>query len=72
MGGEIAPHQADSAKKGLSRIARLRTGEAIVFAPSAHLVGEDGNIMNFQNEPFKVMIRKRITWDSGRSIVCIR
>ncbi|KAJ5346958.1 uncharacterized protein N7506_000211 [Penicillium brevicompactum] len=72
MGGELAPHQADSARKGLSRVARLRTGEAIVFASSAHLVGEDGNIMNTQHETFKVMIRKRITWDGGRSIVCIR
>ncbi|KAJ5346243.1 hypothetical protein N7452_004247 [Penicillium brevicompactum] len=72
MGGEIAPHQSDSARKGLSRVARLRTGEAIVFASSAHLIGEDGNIMNTQHETFKVMIRKRITWDGGRSIVCIR
>lgn len=72
MGGEIAPHQADSDRKGLSRVARLRTGEAIVFASSAHLVGEDGNLMNTQHETFKVMIRKRITWDGGRSIVCIR
>ncbi|KAJ5699621.1 hypothetical protein N7536_002634 [Penicillium majusculum] len=72
MGGEKAPHQADSARKGLSRVARLRTGEAIVFASSAHLVGEDGNLMNTQHETFKVMIRKRITWDGGRSIVCIR
>ncbi|KAJ5847558.1 hypothetical protein N7455_011515 [Penicillium solitum] len=72
MGGEKAPHQADSARKGLSQVARLRTGEAIVFASSAHLVGEDGNLMNTQHETFKVMIRKRITWDGGRSIVCIR
>ncbi|CAI7667581.1 unnamed protein product [Penicillium discolor] len=72
MGGEIAPHQADSARKDLSRVSRLRTGEAIVFASSAHLVGEDGNLMNTQHETFKVMIRKRITWDGGRSIVCIR
>ncbi|KGO70397.1 hypothetical protein PITC_015100 [Penicillium italicum] len=72
MGGEKDPHQTDGARKGLSEVARLRTGEAIVFASSAHLVGEDGNVMNTQHETFKVMMRKRITWDGGRSIVCIR
>jgi DNA helicase HerA-like ATPase len=57
---------------GFRRIASLRTGEAIVFASSAHLVGEDGAIINTPHETFKMMIRNRVTWDGGRTIMCIR
>lgn len=57
---------------GFHRIASLRTGEAIVFASSAHLVGEDGTVINTSHETFKMMIRNRVTWDGGRTIMCIR
>ncbi|KAJ5887337.1 hypothetical protein N7504_011384 [Penicillium tannophilum] len=57
---------------GFHQIARLRTGEAIVFASSAHLVGEDGTVINTSHETFKMRIRNRVTWDGGRTIMCIR
>ncbi|CAI7574429.1 unnamed protein product [Penicillium glandicola] len=57
---------------GLRQIARLRTGEAIVFAPSAHLLGEEGTLINTSHETFKMRIRNRVTWDGGRTIMCIR
>ncbi|KAA8647683.1 uncharacterized protein ATNIH1004_006377 [Aspergillus tanneri] len=57
---------------GLYRIANLRTGEAIVFAPSAHLVGEDDVVIDTRHRTFRMMMRKRVTWDGGRTIVCIR
>ncbi|GKZ38702.1 hypothetical protein AbraIFM66950_011071 [Aspergillus brasiliensis] len=57
---------------GLYRIASLRTGEAIVFAPSAHVVGEDEAVIDTKHHPFNMMMRKRVTWDGGKSIVCIR
>ncbi|KAJ5640341.1 uncharacterized protein N7484_008203, partial [Penicillium longicatenatum] len=57
---------------GFHRIARLQTGEAIVFASSAHLVGEDGTVINTSHETFKMRIRNRVTWDGGRTIMCIR
>ncbi|KAJ9302272.1 hypothetical protein DTO271G3_1138 [Paecilomyces variotii] len=56
---------------GFYRIASLRTGEAIVFASSAHLVGEDEADIDTKHYVFKMMMRKRVTWDGGKSIVCI-
>ncbi|KAJ5372464.1 hypothetical protein N7517_004470 [Penicillium concentricum] len=54
------------------RIASLGTGEAIVFASSAHVIGRDDVVINTPHETFKMKIRSRVTWDGGKSIVCIR
>lgn len=54
------------------QIAGLRTGEAVVFAPSARLVGGDGEVIDNKHCIFKMTMRKRVTWDSGKTIVCIR
>jgi hypothetical protein len=57
---------------GLYQIANLRTGEALVFAHSAQLVDKDGIALDTKHRVFKIQVRKRITWDGGRTIVCIR
>ncbi|KAJ0417602.1 hypothetical protein BJY00DRAFT_325432 [Aspergillus carlsbadensis] len=59
-------------QEGLYRIANLGTGEALVFAQSAKLVDEDENDLDAKHEVFRMKVRKRITWDGGRTIVCIR
>ncbi|OJJ43611.1 hypothetical protein ASPZODRAFT_136064 [Penicilliopsis zonata CBS 506.65] len=61
-----------SPSDGLARISRLRTGEALVFAPSAVLREGDTDIKDVRQRTFKMMVRKRITWDGGQTIVCIR
>ncbi|KAL4907068.1 hypothetical protein BDW74DRAFT_150179 [Aspergillus multicolor] len=57
---------------GLYRIASLRTGEAIVFAPSAQLVDGDMVALDTKHRTFRMAVRKRITWDAGRTILSIR
>jgi hypothetical protein len=61
-------------KVGLLReIMRLKTGEALVFAPSA-ICGVDGEARGRRigaDALLKMRMRKRLTWDGGRSIVCI-
>jgi hypothetical protein len=64
------------------KILRLKTGEALIFAPSA-IVGttpgdsEDmpgGGGRDWQtaaDELIRVRVRKRVTWDGGASIVCV-
>lgn len=63
-------------KVGLLReIMRLRTGEAFVFAPSAIFGGEndegESRRRSGADELLKIKMRKRVTWDGGRSIVCV-
>ncbi|KAL4912657.1 hypothetical protein BDW62DRAFT_206306 [Aspergillus aurantiobrunneus] len=57
---------------GLYHIANLRTGEAIAFAPSAQLVDEHGTALDTKHHTFRLMVRKRITWDGGRTILSVR
>lgn len=52
------------------QISGLRTGEALVFAPSA-ILGGNGNFAKMADKTFRMMVRKRITWDGGRSLVCV-
>jgi hypothetical protein len=56
----------------LLKIAGLQVGEAIIFAPSAHLVKGDDKVIDTKYKPFKMRIRDRVTWDGGKSILCIR
>ena len=54
------------------RILRLRVGEALLFAPSALLYRTDeGAPERLGSDPLQMTIRKRVTWDGGKSIVCI-
>ena len=58
------------------RIFGLKTGEALVFAPSAVVVpkGTDVDDLKLENliqGLLKVKVRKRVTWDGGKSIVCL-
>jgi DNA helicase HerA-like ATPase len=72
MNSENARQLSERIPDGFYRIASLRTGEAIVFASSSHLVGEDGTVIDTKHRTFTMMMRKRVTWDGGKSIVCIR
>ncbi|KAM5501012.1 hypothetical protein McanMca71_005389 [Microsporum canis] len=58
-------------KDGLYQISSLRTGEALVFAPSAHILDENQSLRDTKHKVFKLAVRKRITWDGGQSILCV-
>lgn len=69
------------------RILTLRTGEALIFAPSAIVARKQGDMLQddgltsnrhqrvgttaVEDGLFKIRVRKRITWDGGQSIVCV-
>jgi DNA helicase HerA-like ATPase len=54
------------------KILGLRTGEALIFAPSAVVPrGEDGAPAPLKERLLTVRVRKRLTWDGGRSIMCL-
>lgn len=57
------------------KIISLRVGEALVFAPSAIVSGcakvEDSAPVKLGSGFLKVKVRKRVTWDGGKSIVCL-
>ncbi|KAH8698707.1 hypothetical protein BGW36DRAFT_358229 [Talaromyces proteolyticus] len=57
---------------GLYQISSLRTGEALVFAPSAYLLDGHQEVMDVKHKSFKMVIRKRITWDGGQTITSVR
>jgi hypothetical protein len=54
------------------RILNLRTGEALVFAPSA-VVRKEGEEEwgKVSKQVLKVGVRNRLTWDGGTSAVCL-
>jgi hypothetical protein len=60
-----------------NKILTLKTGEALVFAPSAVMAtscgeGERGaDWRTAADQLMGVRMRKRVTWDGGRSIVCV-
>jgi hypothetical protein len=64
-----------------NKILRLKTGEALIFAPTAILETSavSGKMagrgeMDWKtaaDELIRVRIRKRVTWDGGASIVCV-
>ncbi|KKK26324.1 hypothetical protein ARAM_001574 [Aspergillus rambellii] len=56
---------------GLYDIASLQTGEALVFALSALLLDENDVVLDTKYRTFKMRIRKRVTWDGGRTITCL-
>lgn len=53
------------------QIVGLKTGEALVFAPSTVMGTSDGSE---ESEPFRLLrvkVRRRITWDGGISMVSV-
>lgn len=56
----------------LRKIMNLSTGEAIVFAPTA-VLGQraEHGWWKATDALLTVAVRKRVTWDGGRSITCI-
>ncbi|KAE8145179.1 hypothetical protein BDV25DRAFT_170735 [Aspergillus avenaceus] len=57
---------------GLLQISSLGTGEALVFAPTAYLLNESQTVINTTNQAFRIAVRKRVTFDGGKSIMCIQ
>ncbi|KAL4876867.1 hypothetical protein BJY04DRAFT_231329 [Aspergillus karnatakaensis] len=58
--------------EGLYQISSLRTGEAIVFTPSARLLDHWGIPIDTKHVTFRLKVRSRVTWDGGRTIVSVR
>ena len=54
------------------KILNLRTGEALVFAPTA-VVGKglSGELVKATETLLRVFMRKRVTKDGGQSVVCM-
>ncbi|OCL07853.1 hypothetical protein AOQ84DRAFT_431976 [Glonium stellatum] len=65
--------EGEDEKTLFRNIVNLRTGEALVYAPTAAL-GKDlaGKLVKATEELLKVNIRKRVTWDGGQSVVCVK
>ena len=54
------------------RILKLRVGEALMFAPSALLYRSDeSSPERLGSDLLQIKVRRRVTWDGGKSIVCI-
>lgn len=62
----------DNTTDGLYQISSLRTGEALVFAPSAYLIDGHQERLDVKHSTFKMVIRKRVTWDGGQTIKAVR
>lgn len=59
-------------KELFRKILNLRTGQALVFAPTAVLGKHDtGEWIKATEELLRVSVRKRVTWDGGHSVVCV-
>lgn len=54
------------------QILKLRVGEALVFAPSTILRGRcGGEPERLSSSILQIKVRKRLTWDGGKSILCL-
>ena len=64
--------EKNDSKELFSRILNLRVGEALLFVPSAILERDDkGTSSTLGSNLLQVQVRKRLTWDGGKSIVCV-
>ncbi|KAB8259072.1 hypothetical protein BDV32DRAFT_159466 [Aspergillus pseudonomiae] len=72
IGDQSNSQSSEESFDALHEIARLQTGEALIFAPSAYLLDEKSSAINAAHKVFKMAVRKRITWDGGRTILCVR
>lgn len=53
----------------LQQIIQLRVGEALVFAPSAMLAFNEGQLVKGSEMVLKLRVRNRVTHDGGKSIM---
>lgn len=65
--GSAAPAQLDQSL--LRQIVQLRVGEALVFAPSAMIAFNAGQLVKGSDIVLKLRVRKRVTHDGGKSIM---
>lgn len=72
IGDERDSSTSADSEDSLYRISSLRTGEALVFAPSAYLLDDSQSVIDVKQRAFKMVVRKRITWDGGKTVVCVR
>ena len=63
----------DKSSQMLREIMNLETGEAFVFAPSAMITSKqlDKESEQYTEGLIRLRVRRRITWDGGKSIVCV-
>ncbi len=62
----------NNADEVFRRILNLRVGEAFLFAPPALLCRKDRIAPErLGSDLLQMKVRKRVTWDGGKSIVCI-
>ena len=61
----------ETADELFRNISGLGTGEALVFAPSAILGMTPSGTTKKADKLFKMKMRKRVTWDGGKSLVCV-
>lgn len=66
--GSSAPAQLENSSL-LQQIVQLRVGEALVFAPSAWIAFQEGQIVKGSELVLKLRIRNRVTHDGGKSIM---
>ena len=52
-------------------IVGLKTGEGMIFALSAVVGNGDGGWERLNEEMLRVRVRKRLTWDGGKSVVAV-
>lgn len=67
----LMDEQKHDSEEVFSRILNLRVGEALVFAPSALLGRTYGGVLDrLGSNLLQIKVRKRLTWDGGKSVVC--
>lgn len=65
-----AGEEQKNADELFRRILNLGVGEALLFAPSALLYRKDGMMPEILgSDLLQAKVRKRVTWDGGKSIV---
>lgn len=66
------PSGEGEAEELFNQIICLRVGEALAFAPLG-LVGDGGagTMMKLGSRLLRIKVRKRLTWDGGKTIVCV-
>ncbi|KAF8539146.1 hypothetical protein BDD12DRAFT_839363 [Trichophaea hybrida] len=63
---------ADDGMDLFDHIIALDVGQALIFAPSAFVAYQDEEMpRKLNSELVKVAVRKRVTWDGGRSVLCV-
>ncbi|KAI9731304.1 MAG: hypothetical protein M1834_005207 [Cirrosporium novae-zelandiae] len=56
------------------RILKLGTGQALIFAPTAIVRNTKANTnewVKLSTETLELRVRKRMTWDGGKSVLCL-